>query len=62
MNSYAEGVAEMLREHKRVPTSETLLDYVKKQTEYALMFLPTDEVIEADEIHDETTGITYKER
>lgn len=29
MNSYAEGLAETLREHKHVPTSETLLDYFK---------------------------------
>lgn len=32
MNSYAEGIAETLREHKHVPTSETLLDYVKAMT------------------------------
>lgn len=41
MNSYAEGVAETLREHKRVPTSETLLDYVKAMT--------VEEVVEAAE-------------
>lgn len=29
MNSYAEGVAETLRESRRMPTSETLLDYIK---------------------------------
>ena len=29
MNSYAEGVAETLRERRRMPTSETLLDYIK---------------------------------
>jgi len=29
MNSYAEGLAETLREYKHVPTSETLLDYFK---------------------------------
>ena len=32
MNSYAEGMAETLREHKHVPTSETLLDYLKAAT------------------------------
>lgn len=32
MNSYAEGLAETLREHKHVPTSETLLDYFKAAT------------------------------
>lgn len=29
MNGYAEGVAEALRERRRTPTSETLLDYLK---------------------------------
>jgi len=42
LNSYAEGVAETLREHKRMPTSETLLDYVKAMT--------VDDVMEVAEI------------
>jgi len=41
MNSYAEGIAEILREHRKMPTSETLLDRVKTIT--------VDEVLEVTE-------------
>ena len=33
-----------------------------KPSEYSFMFAMYSEVIDADEIYDETTGITYKER
>ncbi|MGQ9514172.1 MAG: hypothetical protein ACUVTL_03875 [Thermoproteota archaeon] len=32
MNGYAEGMANVLRRKGRMPTSETLLSYVKKLT------------------------------